>query len=209
MAATRPFRLRAVAAPAPKPASSAPSPVLPIRTPRWLPSPNYTPGRAASPVALAIHTMGGGFDGCGSWFASPASQVSSHYGAALDGRLDQYVGLEHTAWVNGRPEPGNRWGEVLDAAGVAGWVRDLNPNTLVVGIETDDAGSGATAVTDALYAATRDACRLALRRYPGLVVVTGHHVISPSSRKNCPGKRWTASGRLAQLARELGLALVA
>jgi len=35
-------------------------------------------------------------------------------------------------------------------------------------------------------------------------VVSSHHVISPQSRPQCCGDRWIASGRLAELAADLG-----
>lgn len=151
--------------------------------------------------------MAGTLAGAGAWFANPASQVSAHYGIGLDGRMHQYVQLDDTAWANGILEAGHRWGEVLGAAGVED--RGRNPNRLTVSVETEDLGSARTEVTDAQYAAVLGVCRLALAAHPSIRVVTGHHVVSPSSRSSCPGNRWVVSGRLAALAGTLGLKLVA
>lgn len=179
----------------------------------WKGSPNFTAGRPLAPVVLMIHTMGGSLAGSDSWFGSPASVVSSHYGVGLGGAKHQYVALENQAWVNGILEYGNRWREVLDAADVP-WddleVQDyarFGPNALTVGVETEDLGSGATQVNDALYRSTLEVCRVAIQRYPTIRVVSSHHIVSPKSRVNCAGFRWT-SGQIQQLARDLDLALV-
>lgn len=150
--------------------------------------------------------MGGTLAGTDSWFNNSASQVSAHFGAGFDGELHQYVDLGNTAWANGILEPGQRWDVLLGALGrqdLIGW----NPNGVTVSIETEDMGDPAFLVAGDEYRATLAACQLALGRYPGIRVVTGHHVISPASRKSCPGSRWTASGQLARLASELGLTL--
>jgi N-acetyl-anhydromuramyl-L-alanine amidase AmpD len=139
--------------------------------------------------------MGGSLAGCDSWFNNPAAQVSSHYGIGLTGEIHQYVRLEDTAWVNGVLERGNHW------PGPAG----VNPNSLSVGIETEDKGSGTQPVTEAQYAATLAASRLALGRYPSIRYLLTHSVISPVNRPVCPGPRWTQSGRFQQLADALGL----
>ena len=159
------------------------------------PSPNFWPGRDVPPVALVLHTMGGTLAGTDSWFAQPASQVSAHFGVGLDGTIHQYVDWDCRAWANGILEAGNQW-EPLFGAG--------NPNDRTVSIETEDLGSGATPVTDAQYASVLAVGRLALARFPTLTHLVSHRVISPLSRPNCCGARWTAS-RFATLARELGL----
>jgi N-acetylmuramoyl-L-alanine amidase len=164
----------------------------------WIGSPNYQEGRSGQyPIAIVVHTMGGSLASCDSWFNNPASQVSSHYGVGLQGQAHQYVQLTDTAWMNGILEPGNKW------PGPSG----VNPNKLSVGIETEDLGSGATAVTDEMYEAVVDLCLVALMQYPDIQYLTDHQVISPQSRPVCAGNRWR-SGRLQDLASELGLELI-
>jgi len=141
--------------------------------------------------------MGGTLAGTDSWFNNPASQVSSHYGVGLGGAAHQYVDLDNRAWMNGVLEPGNQW------PGPVG----VNPNSLSVGIETEDNGSGATAVTDELYDSVLALCVLSLQTYPGIVYLMDHQVISPQSRPVCAGTRWR-SGRIQALADELGLQLI-
>jgi len=141
--------------------------------------------------------MGGTLEGCDSWFQNSASQVSSHYGVGLAGELHQYVKLEDRAWMNGILESGNKW------PGPPG----VNPNSLSVGIETEDNGSGATEVSQACYESVVDACLIALTLYPDIQYLMDHQVISPQSRPVCAGNRWR-SGRIQDLADELGLELI-
>lgn len=173
-------------------------PPSPDIEPEWHPSPNYTARGLTDVVAFLVHTMGGSYEGTLSWFANPASQVSTHFSAAVDGRLAQHVVLANAAWGNGRLEPGNKWSARYGTE----W-----PNGRTISCETEDKGDPHQPVTDAEYAATLSAGRLALAAHPGIEVVSSHHVISPQSRPQCCGDRWIASGRLAELAADLGLEL--
>jgi N-acetylmuramoyl-L-alanine amidase len=159
------------------------------------------------PIAIVVHTMGGTLQGTDSWFRNPTSYVSAHYGVGLDGRVHQYVDLANVAWANGVVEPGNRWADVLDAAH-AGALGPLNPNLLTVSIETEDLGRGQTFVSDAQMHGVLVAASAAVMRYPSIRVVTGHDVISPTSRAHCPGDRWRIRGDLGELAGHLKLAVV-
>lgn len=184
------FHPTSSSAPAPTP---APAPLL-----HRYESGNFWPGRPyGPPIAIVLHTEAGTEASTEAWFTNDSAQVSAHFGVGLDGRDDQFVQLGDTAWANGIREPGNAW----DAHGLP----DVNPNYLTVSIETEDRGNNAEPVTDAQYAAALADCRLALRTYPQIKWLLRHADISPSSRAHCPGDRWIASGRFAQLARDLGL----
>ena len=166
---------------------------------RW-DSPNCWPGRPyGDPIAIVLHTESGSEEGTREWFLQERSQVSAHFGVALDGHLDQFVALGDRAWHAGILEAGNRWGEIRPDL--------INPNHVTVGIETEDRGDPGQPVTDPEYLSTHAACRLAIARYPSIRFLTGHHIISPRSRPKCPGQRWT-SGRIQDLAEDLGLLLV-
>ena len=143
--------------------------------------------------------MGGSLEGTDSWFANPISQVSAHYGVALDGRIHQYVQLGDRAWANGVLEPGNGWPGP----------DDVNPNDLTVGVETEDLGNPDQDVSDEEYAATLYACELAMANYPESIEwLLSHSDISPRSRASCCGDRWKDSGRFHNLALALGLGTV-
>lgn len=166
------------------------------------PSPNCWTGRpSGAPIALVIHTEAGSELGTEAEFSNAASQVSAHFGVGLDGRIDQFVQLGDRAWANGIREPGNNW----DARGLP----NLNPNELTVSIETEDGFIAGVRppqpVSDAQYASVLATAAWVLSEVPSIRLLLRHADISPHSRANCPGDRWVASGRFAQLASELGL----
>lgn len=171
-------------------------------------SPNHWSGWGGHhPIAIVIHTMAGNLAGTDSTFNDPNvpdnKRVSAHFGVSLKGVVHQYVSLDDRAWANGVLETGNTW---WDHSGV-------NPNSLTVSIETEDLRDNATPVSDALYTAVAGLVRLIVAKHPTISFLTSHHVISPESRHNCCGKRWTAStapdsvSRMAQLAQAANLEL--
>ena len=173
-------------------------PPPPSQNIQFISSPNHYNGRAGMRVvALVIHTMAGTLSSCDNWFQNPSAQVSSHYGIGLQGQMHQYVKLQDGSWANGILEPGNEWTPIVG--------NSQNPNYQTVTVETEDNGSGNTAVTDQQYAGTLNVCRIALQTYPGIRYLMGHRIISPNSRTQCCGNRWWNSGRFDQLAADLGL----
>jgi N-acetylmuramoyl-L-alanine amidase len=146
---------------------------------------------------VVIHTMAGSLNSCSAWFSTPRSQVSAHYGVGLSGDFVRYVSRYDTAWANGLIESGNRW------PGLA-----VNPNWLTVSIETEDLADPATEVSVQQFSTVRTLTRTVIGTFPSIVYLMGHHVISPRSRPNCPGNRWTESGLLEMLADECNLTLV-
>jgi N-acetylmuramoyl-L-alanine amidase len=176
---------------------AAPAPPIAPVLHQWQ-SGNFWAGRPyGPPIAIVVHTEAGTEAGTESEFADNASQVSAHFGVALDGRADQFVQLVDSAWANGIREPGNNW----DARGLP----NVNPNFLSVSIETEDLDNNSQPVTDTQYASVLAVGRLALALYPSITWLLRHADISPATRGHCPGDRWLASGRFQQLARELGL----
>ena len=69
--------------------------------------------------------MSGTLIGTDSWFANPASKVSSHFGVGKNGEIHQYVKLENTAWANGVVKNPN-WPLLQNG---------VNPNYYTVSIE--------------------------------------------------------------------------
>lgn len=144
-----------------------------------------------------LHTAAGTLAGVDAWFANPASQVSAQFCTGLAGAVHQYVQIGDSAWGAGVLEPGNTWD------GPAG----VNPNNLVVSLETEDTINGVVVpVSDLQYEATR-ALILAviLPACPTIHRLTAHHILAPRSRVNCPGPRWCDTGRFDNLARDCGL----
>ena len=113
-------------------------------------------------------------------------------------QLYQYVQESDGAWANGILEAGNTWP-----------YGSTNPNYLTLSIETEDNGSpDVVTVTDKQYASVLALVQGMRTRWPSLVNLATHTVISPQSRPNCPGARWVASGRMSQLATDTGLTLL-
>jgi hypothetical protein len=175
-----------------------PPPIPPSSDVEWYGSPNYTNGRAGMKViAIVIHTMAGSLSSCDNWFRNSASQVSSHFGIGLSGEQHQYVNLQNSSWANGRLEYGNDWTVITG--------NNQSPNYQTVTIETEDKGSGRTAVTEEQYEGTLNVCRIAMQKYPSIKYLFGHRIISPGTRPQCCGDRWWNSGRYQAIANELGL----
>ncbi len=84
-----------------------------------VPSPNYSSRQGVAPEAVVVHIMQGTLAGCDSWFTSPASQVSAHFGVGKDGTVHQYVALADAAWANGVVEAGHTAALVDENAGTA------------------------------------------------------------------------------------------
>lgn len=122
---------------------------------KWSPVRNYTANGQESVHGLVVHIMQGTFEGSRSWFNNPASQASSHFGTAKDGRLEQWVDTKDRAWAQAS---GNRtWlsieneGKVPDAltkeqledvAQVFAWVVRLYGVPYKVAKSPDDKGLG-------------------------------------------------------------------
>ena len=189
------------------PGSTARGPVPDLDI-KFVGSPNFFSGWGGhQPIAIVVHTMAGSLEGTDATFNDPHvpddKRVSAHFGVALDGRVHQYVSLNDRAWANGILDPGNTW---FGEPGV-------NPNSLTVSIETEDRGVNSTPVSDQLYTSVAGLVQLIVHTFPTIAFLTSHHVISPQSRPNCCGKRWTApaapggTSRLAQLAQAARLEL--
>lgn len=152
--------------------------------PLWRPSPNFTPGRAAVPIALVLHITDGG-DPTG-WFATPASQVSTHFSVLRGGSVVQHVQLENTAWANG----------VVTSRSLPSWCpAGVNPNAYTVSVEHegrpwDDVGEGFGCLSAAQARASIALQRWLAATVPTLAHTVPHALFDPVNRTNCPGPRF-------------------
>jgi N-acetyl-anhydromuramyl-L-alanine amidase AmpD len=155
------------------------------------------------PIAFVVHTESGGQSGTVAEWLNSSSDLSAHYTARLDGKLEHRIDLGDRAWSNGIVEPGNRWMAIAEDCRVD---PALNPNDITVTCETEDGGDPDQPVTDRQYEALLCAVWQAKLRYPNtLRYLVRHSDISPQSRPHCPGHRWVSSGRFDTLAGALGL----
>lgn len=144
----------------------------------WKGSPNYSSPKGYKILAIVDHIMAGTLAGTDSWFANPASKVSSHFGVGKNGEIHQYVDLKNPAWANG-------------GVNKPAWpllIQGVNPNYYTVSIEHE--GNSGDVMTEAQYLAT-----LALHRWLietlGIPVtrdnIIGHYRIDSVNKANCPG----------------------
>ena len=144
----------------------------------WIGSPNFSSPMGYKIIAIVNHIMSGTLTGTDSWFANPASKVSSHFGVGKNGAIHQYVNLENPAWANGAVNNPN-WPLLQDG---------VNPNYYTVSIEHE--GESGDVMPEAQYQAT-----LALHRWLsetlGIPVtrdnIIGHYRIDSVNKSRCPG----------------------
>jgi len=164
-------------------------------------TPNQNTGRSGwIPDMIACHITDGAFDGAVSWLTDPASQASSHFVVAKDGKVVQLVPIENTAWANGtnniqNDSRGNMYSKLAA-------VRDrmVNANLYTISIEHE----GKSAETQgALTTAQLDATveliayiRKEVKRIYGKDIpisrnnIVAHSDIAPRWKPNCPGAQF-------------------
>jgi len=147
-------------------------------------SPNFTPGRNIyKPEAVVIHIMEGTLSGTDSWFKSPQSKVSAHYGIGKTGDVHQYVAEINTAWHAGRLN-GPSW-LLIKPAGNGQY---FNPNYYTVGIEHE--GNENSDWTNEMYSSSSEMVKTICSRWNIPIDrnhVIGHHEIY--SLKTCLGNK--------------------
>jgi len=150
----------------------------------YVPSPNFTRGRQNyKPIAIVIHIMEGTMQGTDSWFGSPKSQVSAHYGVSRMGDIHRYVLETDTAWHAGRVN--NPSWKLLIRAG-NGYIAD--PNYYTIGIEHE--GTAESNWTPQMYSASSALIADIAQRWNIPLDrdhVIGHHEIY--AIKSCPGDK--------------------
>lgn len=139
------------------------------------PSPNFGERGVFKPEAVVIHIMDGTLAGTDSWFGTPASQVSAHYGIGKSGEVHQYVQENKAAWANGRVSNPT-------------WklIKPQNPNLYTVSIEHE--GGPTDVWPEAQKKASAGLIRDVCTRYHIPIDrdhVIGHYQIY-SQKPNCP-----------------------
>lgn len=141
-------------------------------------SPNFKVGRSGyKPEIIVLHIMAGSLPATDSWFASPASEVSSHYGVGLNGEVHQYVKEEDQAWTQGYHQGATF---KLHKPGI-------NPNLYCLSIEHE--GQDLSFATETQLNATVELIRAMAARWAIPIDrdhVIGHYEIDPIRKPNCP-----------------------
>lgn len=145
----------------------------------WIGTPNRRKGRDGfRPEAVVVHIMEGTLAATDSWFSTPTSQVSAHYGVGKDGTIHQYVGEADTAFHAGRV-----WKPVWD-----GIKPSVNPNLYTIGIEHE--GEGESEWPDAMYTASARLIADVCTRWS--IPIDREHIVGHREiygRKTCPNHR--------------------
>jgi hypothetical protein len=148
-------------------------------------SDNWKNGRAGwDPDVITIHVTQGEEHGTRSHFNNPKTDASTHYHVTEEGKLDQFVDEDDTAFGNGivvRPTAAI----VLERKTADG--KHVNPNLYTISIEHE--GRGDREMTDAQRAASLWLVTDIIRRRPKIRPdrrhIIGHHEIR--ANKACPG----------------------
>jgi len=142
-------------------------------------SPNFWTGRKGYRAeGVVVHIMDGTLVGTDSWFANPASLVSSHYGIGRTGEVHQYVKEEDTAWHAGR----------VDAPVWKLVKPNINPNLYTIGIEHE--GKPDDVWTDAMKQSSGELIREICQRWQ--IPIDRNHIVGHfeifSKKPNCPAR---------------------
>ena len=159
----------------------------------WKGSPNFWDNRKNyKPEAIVIHIMDGTLGGTDSWFASPQSQVSSHYGIGQTGEIHQYVKEECAAWHAGSVNSPS-WNLLKP---------NINPNYYTIGIEHE--GKPDTVWPDAMKKSSAALIRDICQRWNIPIDrdhIIGHYQIDGVRKPNCPAYNKAIIDELISLAK--------
>ena len=176
-----------------------------------VPASNYAPGNQGR-AAVVIHVMDGSLIGTISWFASPKSGVSSHFGIDEYGNVKQFVSILDTSFANGLTYDATRkcWVDPTNYPLTGNYTPTwqllqppINPNRRTITIER--AGRPRDTPSAAMTTATVLLLRWLAVQYPQFApyeagrTLIGHSHIAPRHRANCPGPNADLAG-LARVA---------
>jgi len=155
------------------------------------PSPNFRVGRNGyKPEVIVIHIMAGSLAGTDSWFANPASQVSSNYGIGFNGEIHQYVKDQDTAWAQGR----------VDKPSFSLYKPGVNPNLYCLSIEHE--GQNLALAPEAQLKASVELVQSLAKKWNiplDREHVIGHYQIY-SLKPNCPSPDHSIVDKIVALA---------
>jgi N-acetyl-anhydromuramyl-L-alanine amidase AmpD len=166
----------------------------------WRGSPNFNArasGAAGRVHIVIVHSCEGGYAGCWSWLADPASQVSAHYVVREDGaEVTQLVREPSRAW-----HIGATYDSTLNA-GHDGHLHGVQSNHFTIGVEHAGYASQAAWPEAQLEASARLVCALSKRwQIPrDRLHVVAHGQLQPYNRTD-PGKQWPWEQYLARVER--------
>jgi N-acetylmuramoyl-L-alanine amidase len=157
---------------------------------------NKSSRRNYIPEMIVNHIVEGSAQSCINWFRSPDNKVSSaHFLVGKDGKAYQFVDIKDNAWANGLDDIGIRKSKSAIVQN-----HKVNPNWISVSIEYE----GLHRQTQGALTDEQLATGIELHKYiiaevkriwgheikPNKDTVTGHSVIDPINKPNCPGAKF-------------------
>lgn len=160
-------------------------------------SPNCSSRGNHIPRLIVCHIADGTYEGTKAWFKQNASQTSSHYIVAQDGRVCQCVSLEKMAWCNGTGT-GNKSPSYSTVALVRKFGGNANQYSISIeceGYYNKTKGAITDAQLDALIELIKG-IQTEIKRIYGFTIpfdrehIVGHYEITPKTRPHCPGEKF-------------------
>ena len=90
---------------------------------------NFSEREGWNPDVIVVHISAGSMTSMTSWFQTPNSQASAHYGISKSGEIIKYVSENKKAWANGRVN--NPSAEIVNLR------KGVNPNLYTISIENE------------------------------------------------------------------------
>ena len=152
------------------------------------PSKNFSEREGYKPELIVVHISAGSLTSMDSWFNTPSSQASAHYGVSKDGvTIHQYVQEDKKAWHAGR----------VNNPSFKLYKPGINPNLYTIGIENEglDLANAPEVQLKALCELIRDiGTRFNIKLDRDHVI--GHYQIDAINRNFCPSGDHTVLDRL-------------
>ena len=145
---------------------------------------NWSERSGYKPDVIVVHISAGSLTSMTSWFSTPGSQASAHYGIGRDGTVLQYVEEDKKAWTQGNvKKPTSKI--VLERPGI-------NPNLYCLSIENEgqDLGLGTIVQINTLVDLIKEVAtrwNIPLDRDH----IIGHYEIDAVNRSHCPSPNHT------------------
>jgi N-acetyl-anhydromuramyl-L-alanine amidase AmpD len=194
------YRVRMPAAqPAPQPAPQPQPPAgsktgwCPFATKRAIHPNNYEVGRKGEKVtAVVMHIAAGSMAGVRATFNDPNRFASAHFCIGKDGKIDQYVSIDDTAYGVGMSYKDGKWYNPRGVECKPSWkgmTPPTNPNFYTISVEHE--GHPEDAWTPEMYDANTRLLQWIAKQisitYVAHDTLIGHYEINPVDRPNCPG----------------------
>lgn len=155
------------------------------------PSKNFSEREGYKPELIVVHISAGSLTSMDSWFNTPNSQASSHYGVGKDGiTIHQYVQEDKKAWHAGRV---NNPSFTLYKPGI-------NPNLYTIGIENEglDLDKAPQIQINALVELIKDICMRNNIKMDREHII-GHFQIDAINRPYCPSPNHSIMDKIVKM----------